>query len=245
MTLICARFRADENCKFVFCHPWYKVKFVCLFASVAIVSLNSGCQTFAPFGGSITAVEHARSRQWKRGGLDALAKGRFEQARNYFQRARESSPDDPEIQVNIARAMVHQGDLAGAAQAYEQVVAGSNRVGNNSMTHVELGEVYLARGQWLHARRQADLALERDRHLPEAWVLRGKTEYAKGEWANALSDFQRALRYQPKMPDVQIQIAETYLKKGQPMRALSTAEQVLSQYPVSYTHLTLPTICSV
>lgn len=202
------------------------------FGILVLLSLCCGCQSINPFGHSVGSLEQAQAHQWTRGGLDALAKGRLDQAKRYFNRAQRSFPKDPEIEVNLARTLVRQGDLDGAVQGFERAIANSNDMVNNVVTHVELGEVYLAKGQWLHARRQADLALDQDRHYPEAWVLRGKTEYAKGNWPNALFDFQRALRYQPKMPDVQIQIAETYQKMGQPIRALSTAEQILSQYPL-------------
>lgn len=197
-----------------------------------LIAINSGCSALKPWGQSQTLVEQAQARQWTRGGLDAYAKGRYDQAQSYFSQAVKHSPKDPHIQAHLAQSYAQQGDLTSAISHLEQSVDRSEAQGGDPHANVELGELYLANGQWLPAVRQADLAINRNRKLAEAWALKGKTEYAKGNLSAALAHFHRAIGSQPKMPDVQLQIAETYQKMGQPMRALSTVEQMLSQYPL-------------
>lgn len=199
--------------------------------AMMIVMLNCGCQSLIPFGRSKSLVEQDQARQWTCGGLDAAEKGRFGDACSCFSQAVKLNPQDPQIQVHLAQAYLQKGDIKSAISNLEQAVSKSELRGGDPTINVALGELYLSNGQWLPAVRQAELALNRNGKLAEAWALKGKTEYAKGNMSAALAHFHRAIGYQPKMPDVQLQIAETYQKMNQPLRALSTVEQLLSQYP--------------
>ncbi len=212
-------------------HPRSVIRNVAWLAASVIVMLNCGCQSLNPWGRTKSLVEQSQARQLTCGGIDAAEKGRYDDACNCFSQAIKLSPQDPQIQVHLAQAYVEQGDLKSAISNLEQAVAKTELRGGDPSINVALGELYLANGQWLPAVRQADLALNRNGKLADAWALKGKTEYAKGNMSAALAHFHRAIGYQPKMPDVQIQIAETYQQMNQPLRALSTVEQLLSQYP--------------
>lgn len=187
-----------------------------------------GCSSLTPWQ-KANSFNAQQAKRWTNGGLDAFQKGRFSHAQSCFTRAMDHDPNDPQIQAHLAATLVQKGDLPTAIAHLEKSV---QRSGNsNPMNNVRLGELYLANGQWIPARRQAEIALNSDRHLPAAWILKGNTEYAKGSWTDALADFQRALGYQPKNSEVHLHIAETYQKMNQPMRALATVEKLLSHFP--------------
>ena len=170
-----------------------------------------------------------QARQWTMGGLDAFKRGRLNVAKNCFTRAMDHNPEDTRIQAHLAETLAEQGEHHAAISHLENAIQRSQKP--DPQAHVQLGELYFANGQWIPARRQADLAIQADRKYAEAWLLKGKTEFAKGNWNRALTDFQRALSYQPKNEVIHLKIVDTYQRMGQPMRALATVEELLCRFP--------------
>ncbi len=195
--------------------------------AVLSLMLLTGCQTFQPLKNA-THQQVQVARQWTRGGIEALQCGRLTQAKSCFTRAAEHNPDDQLIQANLARAVNREGD---PAKAIHHMVRAVELSGNEPRLVVELGELYLQAGQWLPARRQAELALELDRRFAPAWGLKGKTSLAKGQLDEALAEFQRAVGLDSSLADIQLAIVETYQQKQEPLRALSAVEQFLNQFP--------------
>ncbi|MFK7768882.1 MAG: tetratricopeptide repeat protein [Mariniblastus sp.] len=169
------------------------------------------------------------AREWASGGCEAFQNGKLVKAKGLFSRAAEQDPNDFRVRANLARTIEQSGDRQEAILHMQQAVDLSN---GDPRLRLELGEMYLAAGQWFPARRQVQLLLESNNRNAPAWALSGKTHKAKGKYQEALADFQKALGYEPELEDVQMQIVETYGKIGQPLRALSAVEQVLSKYPV-------------
>lgn len=197
-----------------------------LWVGLTIVSLNSGCQSFHPFCKK-TKDSIRSASQWACGGLEAVHKGRLDQAKGLFSKAAKENPTDFRVRANLARTLHQSGDTHLAIQQMQQALDLSN--GDLKM-RVELGEMHLDAGQWLAARRHADLAIETNHRYAPAWALRGKTEKAKGNFEPALADFQKALGYEPELTSVQMEIVDTYQKMGQPLMALSAVEHVLSRH---------------
>lgn len=188
----------------------------------------SGCQSFTNVFSRRADAEFERARQLANGGLKALDRGKLEQAKASFSQALEHAPKDRRIRTHLVDALVQKGE-------YDQAISHMLRVVESSKDprqNVALGELYIANGQWLQAVRQAEVALSRNRKLPAAWVLKGKTHFVKGEYREAIGYYQKALGFQPEMPEVQLQVAEAYRMLEQPMRALATLEQLAGQYPV-------------
>ena len=200
-----------------------------LMIGLAICMISSlGCQTFCPFTQK-ARQSLASARQWASGGLDAFHKGRLDQAKGLLSRAVEQNPNDASVRENLARTLYQSGETQ---QAIVQMQYAAELSKGDPRILVELGEMYLDVGQWIPARRQVDLAMERNHRFAPAWALSGRTEKAKGNYEQALVDFQRALGFDPDLPDVQMQVVDTYQKMGQPLRALSAVEQILSKHPV-------------
>ena len=194
---------------------------------LALLMLLTGCQSFQPLRNA-THQQVQMARQWTQGGIEALQCGRLKQAKSCFSQAAAHNPNDQIVQANLARAVSRDGD---SVKAINHMIRAVELSGNEPRLVVELGELYLQAGQWLPARRQAELALEIDRRFAPAWALQGKTNLAKGELDDALSDFQRAIGLDPGLCDVQLAIIETYQRKHQPLRALAAVENFLSQFP--------------
>ena len=186
-----------------------------------------GCSSFQPFQ---RAKQFSNaSKQWTKGGIEALHQGRLSQAKSLFSRATIENPADQTAHINLARTLQRENDLQPAIKHLQQ---GLELSGNRDpKLMVELGELYLQAGQWLPAKRQAELVLELDPRFAPAWALQGRTNLAKGDLDLALADFQRAAGIDHNLPGIQLTIVQTYQRMNQPLRALSAVEQLLSQYP--------------
>lgn len=194
---------------------------------VALLAMSSGCQALhQKFGRGADIAEYHR---WEQGGRDALRHNRLDQAEGYLSRAMELAPQDVQVLEQYADLCQRRGDVGRAIEVLTRAVDASN---GQSELRVKLGQCFLDNGHWLPASRQAQLALDSNRHCPDAWVLQGRVMLAKENHAEAMACFQRALSINPDQANVQIYLARTHALMGEPMRAISCLEQLLSQYPV-------------
>ena len=169
------------------------------------------------------------ARNWARDGFEAVKQGKLAKAKTYFSNAARELPEDHRLTANLARTEFNQGNIDSAIAGMETAVANSG----DPALHVEVGDMHLAAGHWLPANRHADLALEKDYRLSQAWVLKGKLAAGKGDRQTALKHFHRASGLDSKNEEVQLLIAQTYLAMGRPMQSLSATETLLSQYTVA------------
>lgn len=193
-----------------------------------VVCLCTGCQTMRTFRtSSIEKVSSARN--WARDGFAAAKRGQLGKAKEYFTNAARELPEDHRLTANLARTEFGQGNIDAAISIMETAVSNSD----DPALHVELGDMHLAAGHWLPANRHADLALEKDYRLSQAWILKGKLAAGKGDRQTALKHFHRASGLDSKNEEVQLLIAQTYLAMGRPMQSLSATETLLGQYAVA------------
>ena len=75
--------------------------------------------------------------------------------------------------------------------------------------------------------------------------LIGRTHYQQSNYTKAETYLKRALSIGDSNADNLLYLALSLQKQNNYKYALHYFNELLSQYPVSYTHLTLPTICSV
>ncbi len=204
----------------------YCFRFALVTVTVLLV-FSSGCQTLHRNMGQ--GRDSAEYHRWEQGGRDALRHNRLEQAESYLARAMELAPRDAQVLEQYADLCQRRGDVGRAIEVLTRAVDASD---GQPELRVKLGECFLDNGYWLPASRQAQLALDTNRHCPDAWVLKGRIQMAKENHAEAMACFQRALSINPDQANVQIYLAQTHAQMGEPMRAISCLEQLLSQYPV-------------
>ena len=190
----------------------------------------SGCQGFTPknllpFGKR--SQQNTIVQQWTSGGEAALEKGRLEQAESLLTRASQERPDDHRIRTSLAETLRRQGQTQAAIDQMRIAVESSKA----PKARVELANMLLDSGKWIEANRHMQLALKKNRQLPEVWELKARTEMAQGNWQQAIYDYQRSLSLNPDQPNVQMQVANAYMQTAEPLRALSAIEQLLDRYP--------------
>jgi tetratricopeptide (TPR) repeat protein len=176
---------------------------------------------------SIEKVSSARN--WARDGFAAVKQGKLARAKTCFSNAARELPEDHRLTANLARTEFDQGNIDSAIGIMETAVANSG----DPALHAEVGEMHLTAGRWLQANRHADLALEKDYRLSQAWILKGRLAAGKGDQQTALQHFHRAAGLDSKNEELQLLIARTYLAMGRPMQSLSATETLLGQHTIA------------
>ena len=207
---------------FSYCRPSHNL----LTILVCSTSLLAGCQSFNPVSAGRQSALAPQTLNQR--GFFAQRNAPAKKAHSFFACPSIQDPDETAVHVNLARSAQQQGQTQ---QAVEHMQRAVELAKNDPKLIVELGEMYLASGQWIAAKRQSELALSIDHRYAPGWALQAKTFLAKGNLDAALADFQRAASLNPDLLDVQLAIADVYHRKQQPLRALAAVEQMLSQYP--------------
>jgi tetratricopeptide (TPR) repeat protein len=197
-----------------------------LLALTALVFLpQCGCRVFRCHT-SDEAINAARDLSLQ--GIDAQQKGRSEQAEGLFAAAIERCPQDERARCCYADVLWQRGAQEEAISHMEVAVRLS---GSDPQRRVQLGKMYLARGQVHRASVQADKAIAANREFAAAWALHGDVLKAEGLRSEALGSYHRALSIQPHYPEVQLALADLYGQQDRPQRALATLQALADHYP--------------
>jgi tetratricopeptide (TPR) repeat protein len=196
---------------------------VCIF--FLSIACAAGCTSLyrKPAADNVVAA-----RQLSLRGIDALQQENWEEAEALFGRAIGACATDERAHCHYAEILWRRGASEQAIDHMEQAVRLS---GGDPGLLIDVGEMYLARGDLARAAQQADRAIQSNRQLPGAWALRGDVLRKLGERDQALACFHRALSMQQHYPRVQLRVAEIYREQGRPHRTLSTLQTLADQFP--------------
>lgn len=125
-------------------------------------------------------------------GLEALRSRNFAAAIVHFQQASASRPNDPEPSRMLGHVLREQGDLAGAAQAFEKVLALRP---THAEAHLFLADAKRRLGMPALSIAHCDAAIARSHSLGEAWLTRGIALHELGDHTGAMHDIETSLRY--------------------------------------------------
>ncbi len=178
----------------------------------------AGCCTF---GDRANKQHVAEARELTSLGLNALHRGRPAEASRFLRQACDTSPEDTRIRRHLASSLTESGQTDLAVYELKQAIEQS---AVDPATHVELGTLLLAQGQPHAAREQAMLALDLDRQLAEAWLLKGKSEKAANQLQVAIDSLHRAANYDQDNRETRLELAECWAASGEPLRALTAIE---------------------
>jgi tetratricopeptide (TPR) repeat protein len=151
----------------------------------------------------------------------------WDQAESAFARAVEACPIDQRARQHYADALWRRG---ATDEAIDQMKVAVKLSGRDSGLLLELGKMYLDRGKLPEALQQANMAVQTDRGLAEAWALRGDVLRQQGSLEESLGSYLRALNHSPEDRRVCLEVAELYRRMGQPHRALATLQSLSQQY---------------
>jgi Flp pilus assembly protein TadD len=160
-------------------------------------------------------------------GLHAIHNNQWDQAESALARAVKACPDDQRVRRHYADTLWRRGATDQAIGEMETAVELS---GGEPSLMVELGRMYLLRGQLGDAFQQANLAVQRDRRLADAWALRSDVLRQQGKTQEALDSYHRALSYSPGDERLELEIAELYRQLNRPRRALLVLQGMTNEY---------------
>lgn len=143
-----------------------------------------------------------------------LAKGRTDEAIQYFRRAQAIRPGDPVSKLNIASYEQQHGDNRKAIEGYDDVMQLTANPELLALAHNNRGYAYLALNEDDKARHDFDAALAQ---LPEnsaAYLGLGMLAKKSGDLSEAVRDFERSAEIQPT-PMAYQQLAEALDASGQ------------------------------
>jgi tetratricopeptide (TPR) repeat protein len=167
------------------------------------------------------------ARQLSLQGIDALQRGKWDDAEHLFATALEQNPADERAHRHFAEIKWHRGEHKTAILHQEKSVRLS---GGDPSLLVQLGEMYLKQGNVDAASECANEAIDANSQLSGAWALRGDIHRQRSEPNDAMECYHRALSHQPHYPHVQMSLAELYCQADRPRRALATLSSLASQY---------------
>lgn len=197
-----------------------------ILCSVLMLSFGVGCRALRCKEANDAALAGARRQSLQ--ALEAQQRGQWDQAETLFAAAIEQCPADERARHGYAHALWQRGAHDEAIAHMEEAVRLS---GNDPERLVELGGMYLQRGQQHRAAEQADLAIAADPQLAAAWVLRGQSHLSLGQSDNALASLHRALSLRVNYPEAQLAIAAIYTQQSRPQRALATLQALGDSFP--------------
>jgi tetratricopeptide (TPR) repeat protein len=200
-------------------------QFACALALAALAGAG-GCRAFRCQKVSDETI--AEARQLSLQGMAARQRGRWEQAEALYADAVLKCPRDERARCGYAESLWQRGAQTEAVAHMEEAVRLS---GHDPERAVQLGEMYLARGELARAGQQAERAVAANGQLAGAWALRGKVLAAQGSRTDALASFHRALKLQSQYPEVQLALAEIYNQQNRPQRALATLQSLADSFP--------------
>jgi Flp pilus assembly protein TadD len=185
----------------------------------------AGCVSLSkrgPVDDSVIMARHLCQR-----GLYAMHNDQWDQAETAFARAVEACPVDQRARQHYADALWRRG---ATDQAIDQMKVAVKLSGRAPGLLLDLGKMYLDRGKLPDALDQANRAVQADRHLAEAWALRGDALRQQGSTEDALFSYLRALNHSPGDRRVRLEVAELYRGANRPRLALVMLQTLAEQY---------------
>ena len=159
-----------------------------------------------------------------------LAKGRTDEAIQYFRRAQAVRPGDPISKLNIASYEQQRGNIREAIQGYDQVLGITENPPLLALALTNRGFAYLSLNEIDPAKQDFVAALE---HQPEnsgAYLGLGMLARRSGNLNEATQDFERSAELQPT-PMAYQQLAEVLDATGQKEAAAAARSEAARYFP--------------
>lgn len=202
------------------------VRIVTAGVAIAFCTSGTGCRSLSCRTNNDAAISAARQLSLQ--GREAQQKGQWQQAESLYSAALAKCPKDDRARCGYAESLWKRGAKEDAVLHMEEACRLS---GGDPDRSVQLGRMYLDRGELGRASEQADKAISSNKQLACAWALKGDIDRAMGNSLDAITSYQRALGIQAHYPDVQLALAEIHVQQKRPERALSSLQSLASHYP--------------
>ena len=166
-----------------------------------------------------------------------LAKGRTDEAIQYFRQAQAIRATDPISKLNIASYAQQHGDNRVAIQGYDQVMQLTGNPELLALAHANRGYAYLALNEYDQAKQDFDAALAQQPENSAACLGLGMLAKRSGDWSEAARDFERSAEIHPT-PMAYQELADVLDATGQKEAAVAARAQAAKMLSVTQPSLT-------
>jgi tetratricopeptide (TPR) repeat protein len=135
---------------------------------------------------------------------------------------------DVETRAAEAQALAGQGDLAGAAAKYEEIIKIDPKLG---AAYNNLGALYYRQREYGKAVKTLESGLKVDPKMTSASALLGISLYEMADYGKARPALEAALRANPKDGNVQLFLARDLIKSGEFDGAATQLQRLTSRDP--------------
>ena len=159
-----------------------------------------------------------------------LAKGRTDEAIQYFRRAQAVRPADPVSALNIASYEQQHGNYQPALEGYQRVLQLTTSPGLVALAHANRGYVWYELKQYDRAQQDFEAALKQQPQNAAAYQGLGLVAQRSGDWVEAAQNIERAIEIQPTPMAYRLlaQVLESAGKKDAADAARAQAERMTS-----------------
>src|ERR1051325_10311846 len=149
---------------------------------------------------------------------EALSRGQYQEARQFYQQALGYRSDSPEIHYGMATACFLVGDLYGAIYHFKEVIKlDPTRAG----AYINLGAAYNRLGNYDEAVATLRRAIQIDPARGEGYYNLGLVHKQLGQLDMAINAYREAVRLNPRMYDAHYNLGNIFMEKGQLQQALA------------------------
>jgi protein O-mannosyl-transferase len=159
-----------------------------------------------------------------------LAKGRTDEAIQYFRQAQAIRPTDPVSKLNVASYAQQHADNRAAIQGYDEVMQLTGNPELLALAHNNRGYAYLALNEDDKAKQDFDGAIALMPENSAAYLGLGLLAKRSSDWVQAARDFERSAEIQPT-PLAYQQLAEVLDATGQKEAAQAARAQAAKLIP--------------
>jgi tetratricopeptide (TPR) repeat protein len=159
-----------------------------------------------------------------------LAKGRTDEAIQYFRRAQAVRPTDPISALNVASYDQQHGNYPSALEGYRRVLELTKSPGLLALAYTNRGYANYALQKNNGAKQDFEEALKQQPENATAYQGLGLLAQRSGNWAESAQDFEHAIEIQPTPMAYQLlaQVLESAGKKDAADAARAQAERMSS-----------------
>lgn len=193
--------------------------------AILTLLVAAGC---ARLSNRVSDSSVAAARQLALQGMEAEQQGKWDQAESLYAASLAQCPADDRARGRYAETLWRRGQQGRAIANMEEAVRLS---GSDPDRIVQLGRMYLERGDLRKAMELAERGIEGDRDSASAWALKGEVLRRQGIFPDALASLQRAAGLQTPTTETQLAIASIYAAQNRPQRALATLQSLADSYP--------------
>jgi len=203
---------------------------------VAVLSRRTGhmvlTDDYAPVENLLTSLfredQLSMCRRLSDMGLALAAKGEFDQAIEYYQRALEMQPEFAEARSNLGWALYQQGHHDRAIEVLRQAVA---RAPTLASAHNNLGWALDGRGRHSEAVEAYREALRLNPDFAMAHNNLGMALVAMGQIEQAVEEYRQAIRLQPSFAEAHYNLGVSLAQLGRTDEAMVAYGRALSLNP--------------